>query len=207
MNRWTEDMPFAVVTVETDWGDTAELALPLDVPSRTLAAKIMRDLRRTVRSGETVDLFIETGHGDKRIPPNSTLAQLGIVDGQRLRIKRQEGAMAVGSSSAHAYLRTQSGDLLALESNYVIIGRKDAEYQVPLDLDLAKHDPGNAVSRRHACISREGESYFLLDLNSTNGTRLNEKDLTPGKKMPLQDGDRIEFGRGLRVTFVTAGGG
>jgi len=196
-------MPNAIVTVDTDSGDRVELALPLDVPSRALAAKIMRDLGRTVRTGETFNLFIETGHGDKRIRPTATLGQLGIVDGQHLRIKREGAGSAPEASGAHAYLRTQSGDLLALESNLVIIGRRDPQYEVPLDLDLAEHDPANAVSRRHACIGRSGENYYLLDLESTNGTRLNEEDIVPGKKVPLQDGDRIEFGLGVRVTFVT----
>ena len=197
-------MPNAIVTVDTDSGAQVELALPLDVPSGALAAKIMRDLGRTVRAGETVEFFIDTGHGDKRIHPTATLGQLGIEDGQHLRIKRAGAGIAPEASSAHAYLRTQSGDLLALESNLVIIGRRDPQYEVPLDLDLAEHDPANAVSRRHACIGRSGEDYYLLDLESTNGTRLNEEDIVPGKKMPLQDGDRIDFGLGVRVTFVTA---
>jgi pSer/pThr/pTyr-binding forkhead associated (FHA) protein len=196
-------MPFAIVTITIEYGDTVELPVALDVPSRTLAMKILRDLGRTMRRGVDFDLFIDTGHGDKPIDPAATLGELGIEDGQRLRIKR---AVAGGPEPAggQAYLRAPSGDLLPLDSSYVIIGRKDAEYEVPLDLDLAKHDPAQAVSRRHACISREAGKYSLLDLGSTNGTRLNEVDLIPNKKVPLKDGDRIEFGRGLRVRFTVS---
>ncbi len=53
------------------------------------------------------------------------------------------------------------------------------------------------VSREHACIRREGWRLILEDLNSTNGTFLNdERLLAPAQ---LRDGDRIEVGD---VTFV-----
>jgi pSer/pThr/pTyr-binding forkhead associated (FHA) protein len=94
--------------------------------------------------------------------------------------------------------------MLPLEGNNIIIGRKDAVLQVPLDLDLARYDPGHAVSRRHACIEYQAGSYYLLDLQSTNGTRLNGEPVIPGRKMPLQDGAVIEFGLGVRLTFVAA---
>jgi hypothetical protein len=197
-------MSFAVVTVETEYGDRLELALALEIPSRTVAANILRDLGRTIRIGDTYLLYIETPRGDKPIPPTATLGAFGITDGQRLRLKRQVGAAPTAVSRAYAYLKTQTDDLLPLESSSVIIGRKDAHAQIPLDLDLSAYDPGHALSRRHASIGREGPTYYLIDLNSTNGTRLNEVNLVPGRKMPLQDGDSIEFGLGMRVTFVTA---
>jgi hypothetical protein len=197
-------MPFAVVIVETTFGERHELALALDVPSRDLAAKIMRDLGKPFRPGDTFQLFIQTPHGDKPIPPFVTLAELGVTDGQRLRLRRETGAIRAEPPAAHAHLRTQSGVMLPLEGNNIIIGRKDAVLQVPLDLDLARYDPGHAVSRRHACIEYQAGSYYLLDLQSTNGTRLNGEPVIPGRKMPLQDGAVIEFGLGVRLTFVAA---
>jgi hypothetical protein len=197
-------MSFAVVTVETEYGDRLELALALEIPSRTVAANILRDLGRTIRIGDTYVLCIETPRGDKPIPPTATLGAFGISDGQRLRLKRQVGGAPAAASQAYAYLRTQTGDLLPLESSNVIIGRKDPQAQIPLDLDLSAYDPGHALSRRHASIGREGSTCYLRDLRSTNGTRVNDVSLVAGRKMPLQDGDSIEFGLGMRVTFVTA---
>ena len=197
-------MAFAVVTVETEFGDQLEVALALETPSYTVAANLLRDLGRTIRVGDTYLLYIETPRGDKPIPPTATLGAFGITDGQRLRLKRQVGTAPVSADRAHAYLRTVGGDLLPLESSNVIIGRKDPQAQIPLDLDLSIYDPGHALSRRHASIGREGSTYYIIDLNSTNGTRLNGVSLAPGRKMPLLDGDSIEFGLGMQVTFVTA---
>lgn len=197
-------MPFALVTVEVDFGEKAELALPLDVPSRLLTTKIMRDMGKLVRTGETFVLSFKTAGGDKPIPPDATLGELGIRDGQHLRLTRQGPGMRAPAPRAHAYLRTQTGAMLPLESNNVILGRKDMKQEGPLDLDLAAYDPGWVVSRRHASIGRDGSNYYLLDLESTNGTQVNGAVCSPGRKMPLKDGDRIICGLAVELTFVVA---
>ncbi|HZL64879.1 MAG TPA: DUF3662 and FHA domain-containing protein [Thermoleophilia bacterium] len=47
------------------------------------------------------------------------------------------------------------------------------------------------VSREHAEVRRQGDGFMLRDLGSTNGTRLNRRDV---KQAVLQHGDRIELG-------------
>jgi hypothetical protein len=196
-------MTFAVVTIETESREQIQLAVPVDMPSRLLAAKIMHDLGKPVRTGETFALYFKTDRGDKSISPTATLAELGINDGQHLRIKRQKLGAAPESPRAHAFLRTPSGEQIPLEANHVIIGRKEPKYQVPLDLDLTRLDPKKAVSRQHASIGRDGNKYYLLDLDSTNGTRVNGEKVVPGKKTPLNSGDSIILGLEVRFTFVT----
>ena len=53
------------------------------------------------------------------------------------------------------------------------------------------------VSREHARIYREGRRFFLQDLNSTNGTFLNDERLL--NPVELRDGDRISIGE---VDFI-----
>ncbi|HET6847101.1 MAG TPA: FHA domain-containing protein [Anaerolineales bacterium] len=197
-------MPFIVVSVEVDSREKIELSLPLNVPSRGLAATIMRDLGKLVRTGETFALFVKTARGEKRIPASETLGEFGIVEGQQLRIRRESGGLASDPSRPHAYVQTRTGVLIALDADTVIIGRKDPGSPSQVDLDLSRYDPNNAISRRHACIVREGRKYSIVDLNSTNGTRLNGNSLLPGKKVPLTSGDVIEFGGGLPLIFMTA---
>lgn len=50
------------------------------------------------------------------------------------------------------------------------------------------------VSRLHARISRQGEQYYLEDLNSTNGTYLNEIPLEYRQKKELCKNDCVRFG-------------
>ena len=50
-----------------------------------------------------------------------------------------------------------------------------------------------AVSRTHARITREGDVYFLEDLNSTNGTFFDGELLNYKVKVSLQPNCRIRF--------------
>ena len=55
--------------------------------------------------------------------------------------------------------------------------------------DIVLADPN--VSRQHAEIRRQDDGFMLRDLGSTNGTRLNRRDV---KQAVLQHGDRVELG-------------
>ena len=197
-------MPFVVVTVEIDAGEQVELSVPLNVPSRGLAATIMRDLGKLVRTGETFALVVKTARGDKRIPSTATLGEFGVVEGQHLRIRRESGGLAADPVRPHAYLQTRAGVLIALGADSVIIGRRDPKEPAAVDIDLSRYDPSKGISRRHASIVREGGKYSLLDLNSTNGTRLNTKPVLPGRKATLTSGDIIEIGEDISLVFMTA---
>jgi pSer/pThr/pTyr-binding forkhead associated (FHA) protein len=71
----------------------------------------------------------------------------------------------------------------------ITIGRK-------LDNDVVIQDP--LVSRYHAEIRREGDQYFLHDLESTCGTYVNQKNVTKSK---LHSGDIILFAN-VPIMFV-----
>jgi pSer/pThr/pTyr-binding forkhead associated (FHA) protein len=58
------------------------------------------------------------------------------------------------------------------------------------DNTIVLNDP--SASGRHACISRENGVWWLEDLGSRNGTRLNELPLS--KPTPLADHDLIGIG-------------
>ncbi|HVW88812.1 MAG TPA: DUF3662 and FHA domain-containing protein [Gaiellaceae bacterium] len=64
----------------------------------------------------------------------------------------------------------------------VVLGRsKDADVQV--------NDPN--VSRRHAELRQEGATYWLVDLDSTNGVEVKGKRV---KRLKLEDGTRFTLG-------------
>lgn len=53
---------------------------------------------------------------------------------------------------------------------------------------------GNGISRIHAKIIKEDSVYYIKDLNSTNGTRVNGELLATYRLMPLSVNDRITVG-------------
>jgi ABC transport system ATP-binding/permease protein len=59
--------------------------------------------------------------------------------------------------------------------------------------------PSEAVSRRHAKLTRSGEAYFLEDLGSSNGTYLNGSRLVA--RQPLMSGDKIRLGKAVTMTY------
>jgi two-component system NtrC family sensor kinase len=62
-------------------------------------------------------------------------------------------------------------------------------------VDLSLFDARRfGVSRRHARLWTTGTGLFLIDLNSTNGTRLNGHLLNPGTPFHLGSGDSLSLG-------------
>lgn len=51
----------------------------------------------------------------------------------------------------------------------------------------------DTVSRFHAKVVRQGQSFFLVDLNSTNGTKINGKGLNLQEQAELHSGDYVMF--------------
>jgi len=77
-----------------------------------------------------------------------------------------------------------------------VIGRS-SQGTGPVDIDLKGVPGGQYISRRHAEIYREGETFWVRDLKSTNGTFVDgEGPIT--HPHPLKDGVRIRF---ASVTF------
>ncbi len=51
----------------------------------------------------------------------------------------------------------------------------------------------DTVSRFHAKLIKQDEQVYLMDLNSTNGTRINGRELNVRDRVLLSEGDRIMF--------------
>ena len=77
----------------------------------------------------------------------------------------------------------------------LIVGREDPAGGIfpAIDLEPYGGDEGG-VSRRHAQIIRQGDDYYLEDLESMNHTFVNRKKLAAGDRHLLAEGDTIRFG-------------
>jgi diguanylate cyclase (GGDEF)-like protein len=74
----------------------------------------------------------------------------------------------------------------------VVIGR-ESDCDIPID--------DQSVSRRHACIQPAEDGYTVFDLQSTNGTYINDTMVSQCK---LKDGDHVRIGNGI-YRFLTGG--
>lgn len=74
------------------------------------------------------------------------------------------------------------GSIFPIEALPVVIGRDTTATLCIADA---------SVSRRHSQIEKDVEQFVLLDLESLNGTFIND---VPVKRRPLQHGDRVRIG-------------
>lgn len=77
----------------------------------------------------------------------------------------------------------------------VLIGRQDSARGFFPDLDL-NNDGGydNGVSRRHARISVNGNAAYIEDLESANGTFINDQRIQPHTPQRLKASDELRLG-------------
>jgi pSer/pThr/pTyr-binding forkhead associated (FHA) protein len=74
------------------------------------------------------------------------------------------------------------------------------EHELGRDEDVAIRVDEPLVSRRHARIKRRGEGWVVVDLGSTNFTRVNGQRVR--REQELEHGDEIRLGR-TKLTFLT----
>jgi hypothetical protein len=96
----------------------------------------------------------------------------------------------------------QPSTTLLLGESY-LIGRRSEKRGITPEISL---DADDAVSHRHAMLTRTPDGGLSIkDLNSSNGTRLNEADIAPQVDTPLKDGDQITVGHWTRIAIRRAG--
>jgi type VI secretion system FHA domain protein len=66
-------------------------------------------------------------------------------------------------------------------------------------VDVVLEDSQRMVSSRHGEIRKQGNSWVLVDLGSTNGTELNQVRLIARNEYGLKDGDQIKLGDFLLI--------
>ncbi|MFP3905713.1 MAG: FhaA domain-containing protein [Acidimicrobiales bacterium] len=101
------------------------------------------------------------------------------------RLREGEGGGGPGS------LLLPTGERVVLGEFIVTVGRMP-------ESTLVLADPN--VSRNHAEVRPQGDGYVVVDLGSTNGTRVNGVKVS---EHVLRDGDEIMFGN-TRVTFTAS---
>ena len=90
------------------------------------------------------------------------------------------------TKSEDAYLKLvdcESKDIINFEKFPVLMGSLKDKCDVCIDDAL--------ISRMHALIVKEGNNFYVEDMNSTNGTKVGDRTLAPNERYMLNDGDEI----------------
>jgi serine/threonine-protein kinase len=113
---------------------------------------------------------------------------------------------AVGASSALPHAARPTAKLVVtgtteLDASFILqkdsnlLGRTDPHSNIFPEIDLSRFDPETKVSRRHARIWLEGETFLVEDLGSVNGTVINDSvRLAPRQPRVLDSGDKLRVG-------------
>jgi len=108
---------------------------------------------------------------------------------------------AASMNTAWATLIFSNGNRMQLTGERAVVGRYDNDLGgIQPDVDLAKMQSADTISRVHAALEHVGSTYTLTDLNSTNATRINNKRLEPDTPTAINDGDTLQFGK-VTCTF------
>ena len=121
------------------------------------------------------------------------ILNFSAADDEEMERAKQTGMLITAPlSPTHGQLiittGTQEGQVIPLLLDEVTIGRaiSNATWEIGLQ------DP--SVSRPHARMVRRDGKWILIDLGSSNGTRVNAEKLDEGVNHLLDDGDIIAFG-------------
>lgn len=174
-----------------------EILLSHPSVSRRHALLRIEENRATLEDlGSTNGTFI----GGKRIPPHQPVP---LHSGDEIRLgdvlltftaegleeavpPSEEGSRSAPITPSGAYLEAEDGTRYPIPEGVSTLGRRP-ENQIVI--------PDPYVSGRHLELLYEGGIIYLQDLNSTNGTFLNDTRVPPGEKVPLSPGDVLTVGK------------
>jgi hypothetical protein len=135
--------------------------------------------------------MVQTGKAQAGAPQSQAEPGATMVykpEGAVLQPTEAASAVDLGIEREIAVL-TWDGQRHEVTSRRAVLGRsKDADLQVA--------DPN--ASRRHAELKQEGASYWLIDLDSTNGVEVKGKRV---KRVKLENGMRFTIGS-TEITFT-----
>ena len=145
---------------------------------------VVREVRRASSSILDRSRSIASGRWrrDIRIDPPPPRPPRPDVEGRPL-LRLVDVRPVTGLWGIHIVL--SSADLRDVDGG-VVLGR----HELLVD-HVLRHD---TVSGRHARLSLAGSDILVEDLNSTNGTRVNERRLTPFEPQEIAPGDVVQMG-------------
>ena len=111
--------------------------------------------------------------------------------------KPASGSTKSGGNLGLSLKMVNSSQVIPLSGqNEFTLGRITDGQPILPDIDLSPYEGyAEGVSRLHAAIRLTERGVMIVDLGSSNGTRINGQKIVPNVNYPLKDGDIIALGR------------
>lgn len=123
------------------------------------------------------------------IPPKRPVQPPSELNEERLR-----KVELLGADTLLLYIVLSKSELIVSFTSPMILGRYSVGSNHQPDIDLSVYNGiALGISRQHASIQRTDNRLSIKDLNSSNGTKLNDQRLEPYKEYPLNSGDRLDL--------------
>lgn len=198
-----------VVDVFEEKGKRASIVAQLT--ARELIEAIVQEFRTLPYLSDTPDGYaLIRARDGQPLDPTTPIGQQ-FKAGERLVLVENEPQLPAGAQrpTKHVYLREEAtGKVYKLHWYPAIIGRPDASLlnNEQLAVNLATHERGLRVSRRHAQITEQNGRFFVQSL-SQNPTTLKDAaghaTVLNGQILPLEPGQIISLDQSeIALKFV-----
>ena len=125
-------------------------------------------------------------------PPPPVSSGPAVAGSSRTQLQQQTARL----------LHVQTDTVIELPQNLSVVHIGKSNDRIPPDVDVSGFPNSEVVSRVHADIRVEADSYYIEDVGSSNGTYVNNMPMPPGNRHRLRPGDRIALGKGDLMTFI-----
>ena len=97
------------------------------------------------------------------------------------------GFTTAGKRPKKLILKSRKGNVTLQPESEAIIGRNDSPYAGVLS-------SMNLISRRHGKFVKRGRDWYIVDFGSTNGTYVNDREVSPNTLVKISVGDAVDIG-------------
>jgi hypothetical protein len=143
-----------------------------------------------------ISLYVTRGRGGEGPAPSPTTMPPPTPSGGTSVYAPGTQVVQKGTQQYYAGLELPNGQVIPVTSMSQDFGRGDFENIVPKEVS-------NIISRRHFQISfsPRDKSFYIEDVGSTNGTKVNATDIKGKGKYPLKTGDVISPADVINLKF------
>ena len=202
----TEDLETWITSVKEESFQEDNTDAPVEIPESSTSQDL--ESIRSNLSEDAANLGLSVSEPEPKIEPEiaqsaapSSFTTIPATDNYSQSLITNDVTTKLQLQQA-VLLHLQTGSKIEIPPDLAVVRIGKPNKQIPPDIDVSSFPNSEIVSRIHADIRIEGDSYFLEDRGSSNGTYINHNPLLTGNRHRLRTGDRINLGKGDLMTLI-----